>query len=318
MLAAVQSRSGLAALAASAFFILPAMAHAAPDLRVAIEYVQPQPAAPNTQVTVRTRITNASHDGVSLNVRKNGHAVHMIRWFYVESGKPQKFVLAMSMLGNLRPFSNKWLNARFKIPNTARPGRHRICAVVDPANAIREANEHNNRVCATVQIKGKRGVIARLPGKPGIQPRIRKPGLKPIKPGALQKTCINPAIVKLQVQLVRRDSRHRFQGRIRLTARLKNIGNADYVTRPNQQTVQLYYGRRMLKNQPFGNLRKGETKTIAVELPWNAAGEFQGNLKAMIVYDPDIRMDGNPRNDDCKMSDNSKTIPPATANALFH
>lgn len=319
MLRIIRLHSGLAALAALAFIAVPATANAAPDLRVAIESITPQPASPNSQVTVRTRITNASHDGADLNVRKSGHAVHMIRWFYVESGKPDKFVLAMSMLGQLRPFSNKWLNARFKIPSTAKPGRRKICAVVDPANAIRENNEGNNRACTAITVRGKPGVVARAPGlKPGIRPNIgRKPGVRRIKPGLLQMKCPNPAIVELQVGIIRKDPRNRFQGTIQLKAVLKNIGTANYVSRSNQQSVQIHQGRRLLKNERFGNLRKGEVKIIAVQMPWNAAGEFQQNLKASIVYDPDIRMDGNKQNDDCNMRDNTKTIAPARVNRLF-
>ena len=262
---------------------------------------------------------NASRDTANLSVRKPGGAVqHMVRWFYVEPGKPDKFILAMSNLGELKPFSNKWLNAKMKVPGTATPGSRRICVVVDPANAIREQNENNNRACSPIKITGKPGIVARVPGlKPGLKPGIRKPGLKPIKPGRLQKTCVNPAIVELQVGIIRRDPRNRFQGTIQAKAVLNNRGNADYVTNPNQQSVQIHLGRRLLKNERFGNLRKGETKIIAVQLPWNAAGEFQENLTARIVYDPDIRMDGNPRNDDCNMRDNSKTVTPAQVNRLF-
>jgi hypothetical protein len=310
-------KPGLAALAAIASFALPAAAQAAPDLRVAIEFAEPQPAAPNTEITVRTRITNASRETVNLNLRTpGGAAVHVIRWYYVESGKPDKFVLAMSMQGELRGFSNKWLNAKFKIPNTAKPGNHQICAVVDPTNAIPETNEGNNRACTPLRVKGSPGIAARPGVKLEKQPRIVGPG-PAVKPGVLQRQCINPAIVELQVGIISKDPRNRFQGTIQLKAVLKNIGNADYVTGANQQSVQIHYGRRLLKNERFGNLRVGETKIIAVQLPWNAAEEFQGDLKAQIVYDPDIRTDGNPNNDDCNMRDNSKTVPPATANKLF-
>lgn len=308
---------GLAALGAILPLAMPTAAAAAPDLLVKVVSVSPQPAAPNGYVTARTRLTNAGNSIADLNQRRGGRTVHMVRWYFKERGTGRdKFVLAQSMLGKLAPRRHKTLNARFRIPSDAKPGRHSICAEVDPANVIREQNEGNNRHCISIRVKPTRPQLkAPRALKPGVRPDVARPGIKPVKPGALQKTCPNPAIVELQVGIIRKTSR--FAGTIQLKAVLKNIGNADYVSAPNQQSVQIHHGRNLLKNERFGNLRKGEVKIIAVQLPWNAAGEFQDNMTARIVYDPDIRMDGNPRNDDCNMRDNSKTVRPAQANRLF-
>lgn len=318
----IRARLGLAALAAAMPLALPVSAGAAPDLRVKIVSVSPNTAAPGDRVTARTRLSNTGNSVADLNQRRRGRTVHIVRWTFKQRGARDKFVLARSMMGKLAPRRKKTVNAAFRIPSDAKPGMHRVCAEVDPTNAIRERNEGNNNDCIRIRIKrgsGRKGPQLKAPGglKPQIRPDITGRGIKPIDPGRLQKRCPNPAIVELQVGIIRKNPRNRFQGTIQLKAVLKNDGNADYVTRPNQQSVQLRHGNKLLKNERFGNLRKGQVKIVKVQLPWNAAGEFQDDLTARIVYDPDIRQDGNKRNDDCNMRDNRKTVRPARVNRLF-
>lgn len=270
---------------------------------------------PNT-VQAKTVLANTGNESADLNQKSGGFVVHMVRWYFKENRTgPDRFVLAMSMLGKLAPGQKKILNNNITIPADAKPGTHALCVVVDPVNKIRERNERNNRTCVNFRARG--GAVIARPGlkRPIVKPRPGPgPGLKPIK----RRGCaINPAIVELQVGILSRNPGHRFSGRIQAKAVLKNVGSADYVTRPNQQTVQIYHGRRLLTNAPFGNLRAGQVKIITAQLPWNAAGEFQQGLKALIAYDPDIRLDGNPRNDDCNMGDNQKTVAPARINRLF-
>lgn len=48
--------------------------------------------------------------------------------------------------------------------------------------------------------------------------------------------------------------------------------------------------------------------TVMFERPWNisspAEGEFPPSYMLEIGYDPDIRIDGNPNNDDCRLGNN--------------
>ncbi|MFP4003695.1 MAG: CARDB domain-containing protein [Alphaproteobacteria bacterium] len=314
------TKFGLAVAGAAFPLAISASASAAPDLRVNIASVSPQPAAPNSQVTVQTRLINSGSSAADLNQRQNGRATHIIRWFFKERETgPDKFVLAQSMLGTLEPGGRKTLNARIRIPSDAKPGMHAICAVADPQNRIRESNERNNRNCTRIRVRPGSGKKPQLkaPGnlKPQIRPDISGPARDRINPGTLQKTCINPAIVELQVGIINKSGQ--YAGTIQLKAVLKNIGNADYVSRPNQQSVQFHHGGKLIENVRFGNLAEGQVKILKARLPWNATSEFQDTLSARIVYDPDIRNDGNPRNDDCRMGDNRKTVTPAKVNSLF-
>lgn len=307
--------------AAAAALVLPLAAPAAaqsarPDLNANMT-ISPATWPPN-KLQVKTVIGNRGLGIANLNQKRpNGTVIHMVRWFVKKNGTgTDKFVLAMSMLGKLGPHQKKILNSNITIPADFKPGQHVLCVVVDPENKVRESNEGNNRTCQRFVAKPRRMIIA----KPGLKGPIVKPrpgpgpGLKPIKP---RGCAIDLAVAEFQVGILYRNPGHRFSGRIQAKAVLKNVGSADYVTRPNQQTVQIYHGSRLLTNAPFGNLRAGQVEIITAQLPWNAAEEFQQGLKALIAYDPDIRLDGNPRNDDCNMGNNQKTVAPARINRLF-
>ncbi|MFP4004029.1 MAG: CARDB domain-containing protein [Alphaproteobacteria bacterium] len=47
----------------------------------------------------------------------------------------------------------KWHTARWTVPETTAPGPYFLCADIDPANAVRESNELNNRTCLPLTIK---------------------------------------------------------------------------------------------------------------------------------------------------------------------
>ena len=80
-------------------------------------------------------------------------------------------------------------------------------------------------------------------------------------------------------------------------------------------------------------IKRGQLLTIirVVHIPWRLNGRVQErpwdtraaegtappSYKAMIVYDPDIRTDGNPKNDDIYLKDNQLQLPGARINELF-
>lgn len=49
-----------------------------------------------------------------------------------------------------------------------------------------------------------------------------------------------------------------------------------------------------------------------------AEGEFPPNYRTIIVYDPDIRMDGNPNNDDYNVGNKDRSRSGTGINDLFH
>ncbi len=144
-------------------------------------------------------------------------------------------------------------------------------------------------------------------------PRIKVPIIvKPIK-------CPNPAAHSINFQIVRKTSQ--FRGRVWITGVVKNAGLANYESSPNQQGMYLYEGSKLVAKRNFQNLTPGQEVSISYYRNWNASspseGEFPPNYKLMIGYDPDISMDGNPKNDDCNGGDNQITRSGSGVNALF-
>ncbi|MGB1241007.1 MAG: hypothetical protein ACPG49_00700 [Chitinophagales bacterium] len=98
-----------------------------------------------------------------------------------------------------------------------------------------------------------------------------------------------------------------YTAKVKITAIVKNIGGADYISGRNQQGMQLYVGSTLVKNMPFTNLAKGQTKTITYYMTFSIANEFPPMIKFYISYDPDIAMDGNTKNDECTYSNNQSS-----------
>ncbi len=90
---------------------------------------------------------------------------------------------------------------------------------------------------------------------------------------------------------------------------LKNVGQQDFVSGEDQAVVIIKRGNNVIGRNAFDELRAGVRYTPitpdagATIRDWST-GEFAEGFKAMISYDPDIRIDGNPDNDDCNMRNN--------------
>ncbi|MCM1983705.1 hypothetical protein [Lyngbya confervoides] len=152
---------------------------------------------------------------------------------------------------------------------------------------------------ATNQVSAKPVINPDLNIEPVTRPNLQ------IKPVPLLR-CIDPAAESIQFQVIRRDSQ--FRGRVRITGVIKNVGSLAYLSQPSQQGLLLYENNRLVKTSSFQNLAPGATAQISYERDWNssspAEGEFPPTYKLLITYDPDIRLDGNPNNDDCRSSNN--------------
>jgi hypothetical protein len=138
----------------------------------------------------------------------------------------------------------------------------------------------------------------------------------PIKlpPSDLRPDCPNPA-VRLAASIANRTSD--FTGIIHIDVDLHNWGRQSFRSHPKQQSLQIYENERLLLNRPFNRLEPGETLTVTVPRTWNTSIEFPPSYRAMIQYDPDIVIDGNPANDDCRLRDNQRTITGESINRLF-
>ncbi len=142
---------------------------------------------------------------------------------------------------------------------------------------------------------------------------------KPQLPAGLQPPgpCSDPALRPLTFRIVERTPGRRFQGKVSLIATVENVGKGEYRSRSDQQQIQLFETPRggqprMVASREFGNLAPGQKVDLVWTRPWDASspaeGEFPPSYEAKIVYDPDIRADGNPANDECSAGNNAARL----------
>lgn len=156
---------------------------------------------------------------------------------------------------------------------------------------------------------------------PVLAPRTKTP-IRPVPP------CLDPAAFEIRFEIVRRDTP--FRGRVRITGVVKNIGTAPFTCNPGsmQASAHLYElppgavsGGTLRGHTDFSSLAVNGTVTVSYERDWDssspAEGEFPTSFRLMIVYDPDILLDGNKANDDCKINNNTKSRSGTEINALL-
>lgn len=154
--------------------------------------------------------------------------------------------------------------------------------------------------------------------------------LKPVrglKPLDVSRACPDPAASSIEFSIVSRDPASRFKGRVRITGIVKNVGTKAFRSNPNQASAHLYEvsaggGRAVLKaQQNFDNLAPGAAIRVVFERNWNSSspseGEFPPSYRLLIVYDPDITLDGNKDNDDCNGANNRKERSGTGINSLL-
>ena len=94
-------------------------------------------------------------------------------------------------------------------------------------------------------------------------------------------------------------------GEIEIAYAVANVGGVPYVSGANQQGLMLYSNSRVVRNHAFRNLRPGESRRFTtIYRPF----EFPAQYRALVSFDPDIFIDGNPANDDCNRSNNEASL----------
>jgi hypothetical protein len=111
------------------------------------------------------------------------------------------------------------------------------------------------------------------------------------------------------------------KGYLNLSAKVMNQGTKDFISNPRQAEAQLYVKKLWMSGPgayvyvqkiPIARLNKGQEINLSgrFELPyfrkWDCAEVLPGyccqeiQVLVAVSYDPDIRMDSNPDNDDCR------------------
>ncbi len=158
-----------------------------------------------------------------------------------------------------------------------------------------------------------------------IQPvqRVRPVQVRPV---TMIRLCPDPAAFEIRFEIVNRTSQ--FDGRVRITGIVKNVGSKAFKSGPHQAKAYLYQlppgaatGGTMVAQREFTNLAAGATFSLTYERNWRssspAEGEFPPSYRLLITYDPDIYMDNNKDNDDCNQGNNKKDRSGSEINDLF-
>lgn len=152
-----------------------------------------------------------------------------------------------------------------------------------------------------------------------IQPKAPVNKYAKLKTNVIQRDCPDLAAVSIKYQKL---SGGAHSGKVRITGTIKNVGKQNFVSNPRQMYVILYEvslsGRTTIKaRSSFGNIPSGRTASVSFVKSWYAGNEFPPNYRVCVSYDPDIKKDGNPRNDDCYRANNCKTRIGSEINNLF-
>ncbi len=79
-----------------------------------------------------------------------------------------------------------------------------------------------------------------------------------------------------------------------------------------------YLDAVLVTTYEFEDLKPGESIGAVYYREWtDATREFPPTYRAVIVYDADILLDGNPHNNDCNWNDNELEVSGSGANELF-
>lgn len=171
------------------------------------------------------------------------------------------------------------------------------------------------------------GTASAEPIKPIAAPiRVQPvPSLKVPLP-VIPLCAIDPAATAVDFAVVARSATSRFEGRVRITGKVKNVGRSAFESHAGQQAVQLWETApgarpRLVASVPFVNLAPNQEISVSFDRTWNssspAEGEFAPSYKVMLSYDPDIFIDGNTKNDDCNSRNNVKERSGVDINAML-
>jgi hypothetical protein len=152
--------------------------------------------------------------------------------------------------------------------------------------------------------------------RPGVRlnPQRRRIAKLPT-PRRVVRSCPDPAIIRISAINHSPGTRPGTRN-LRIIVVLKNVGSSRYKSRLSQQKLIVKRGNRQLASLNWPGSREVLMNPGAQYYfrayffrNWNPnPGEFFSNFSAHLVYDPDIRRDNNPENDDCRNYNNRKTI----------
>jgi hypothetical protein len=148
----------------------------------------------------------------------------------------------------------------------------------------------------------------------------------PTQKGMLATGCPDPAAYDIRFQIVHR--KDKFNGRVRITGIIKNIGNKTFIPIHNQTNAYLYEmspgtstGGKILAQKVITTLTPGAELSLSCERDWTitptSGGELPPGYRLQILYDPDVYKNTTPSNDDCNLKNNTKVLSGSKINNMF-
>lgn len=92
------------------------------------------------------------------------------------------------------------------------------------------------------------------------------------------------------------------------TVTIENQGTTDFISNANQQAVYFYINGNFVDERPFPGNDLLVDASFDVSFIDTFATPDSSVLRFLIIYDPDILIDGNDENDDCDTDNNSLEI----------
>lgn len=156
---------------------------------------------------------------------------------------------------------------------------------------------------------------------PNIQKAIR-PNQLPAGvavPAKLAQQGIDLAVSEIRFSIV--SVKSLYSGTVQIEAIVKNVGSQNYTSGANQQAVLLYEevpgtSPKLVASRNFQSLGVNGTVSVSYSRQWQTSDEFPPSYTAIVVFDPDIYLDSNNKNDDGNSSNNRLTRPGSDINKL--
>ncbi|MEQ1797150.1 MAG: hypothetical protein ABL872_04310 [Lacibacter sp.] len=138
-------------------------------------------------------------------------------------------------------------------------------------------------------------------------------------PANLLKKDIDLSAAEIKFSIV--SVKDRFNGTVKIEGVVKNVGRGNYTSGDNQQTVLLYeevpgLSPKLVASRNFQNVPVNGTVSVSFTRNWRTADEFPPSYIVMIVFDPDIYIDGNDNNNDANSANNRISKSGSAINAL--
>ena len=124
----------------------------------------------------------------------------------------------------------------------------------------------------------------------------------------IKKNNIDPAAIAINFSVV--SCKTAFTGTVKIEGVVKNTGANMYTGDAVQAAVILYETvpggtSRAVASATFTHLESQGQRIVSFTRNWDKSAEFPPVYKLVIVYDPDIYIDGNDSNDDMNTNNNS-------------